>query len=638
MKANVLTFSKIVDSTHGTREHYQVPKYQREYTWGKKQWETLMQDLVENDVGYFVGSIIVVKDGDDDDHTCQTIYEVVDGQQRLTTISLLMLALFEKLNSIKDQISFEDEEAESDFSTCLADLRTKLVLKVRKEDDHTLPPRRGWLEKGKNCYLRVQPSTQNENLRDYKYALGQAGLIATTDCPSRHGNRRISRALNFFKLGLPDDHNELLKILAKINQLQFVFISVGSQSDAFTLFETLNNRGVPLSPIDIVKNKMLAELQRQRGTEVEDSFEQWQQIVENVEEGDDQERFLRHFYNAYHWDDAIRVAGITRANKSKLISIYEKIIGRDPQAIMDRLSEAAATYGCLLYPECYDYWDEDAQFALGDLQAINGTPSYQLLLYLHLLPSETFVEEDFLIKAVNLMRKFYVRRNVTDYPGTSALDQLHVNTIAACQKLLNSTGHLGYDFLRSHVLGDGNYATVQVFQQALSGSIYADNAGMARYLLIKLDEEHHTREYAPDLWARNKSDDFIWTIEHIMPQSVSLSAEWIADLAGGDAQRASELHYENVDRLGNLTLSGYNSRLSNASFAKKQSLSGDKKVGDQKISIGYKNKLALNSMQFMYKGKMTSLASASTWNADLIEARTQHMVERLIKLFAFDNE
>jgi hypothetical protein len=161
---------------------------------------------------------------------------------------------------------------------------------------------------------------------------------------------------------------------------------------------------------------------------------------------------------------------------------------------------------------------------------------------------------------------------------------------------------------------------------------------MARYLLIKLDEEHHTREYAPDLWARNKSDKYIWTIEHILPQCERLSREWIQDLANGDQAAASELHWSHVNLLGNLTLSGYNSKLSNASFARKQTLSGDKKVGDQKIAIGYRNKLALNTMKFESSSRPTSLSKTNTWNADLISARTEHMVSRLVDMFAFDSE
>jgi hypothetical protein len=637
MKANILSFSKIIDSTHGAREHYHIPKYQREYTWGKRNWEALLQDLLENDIGYFVGALIVVKDSEDENHACQTIYEVVDGQQRLTTVSLLMLALYEKLVGLRDTAQFEDEDDRAYFDTCLVDLRTKLVLKVKKEEDHTEQHKRGWLEKGKCCYLRVQPSSQSDNLADYRYALGGAGLIAASESPVRFGNRRISRGLAFFRDNLPEQIDELLTILAKINQLQFVFISVGSQADAFTLFETLNNRGVPLSAIDIVKNKMLSEMQKQRGVDVDSSFEQWQQIVDNIEDIIDQERFLRQFYNANHWNELIRVSGVTRASKAKIISIYEKVINRNPQGVFDRLCEAAAQYGPLICPDLYEL-EEDVGLALFDLKCINASPSYQLLLYLFMLDDGVLVEDDFMLRAINLMRKFYVRRNVTDFPGTAALDQAHVDTIAACQKQIDVCSSLSFDFFQSQVLLAGKFSTQEEFRASLSGDIYAENAGMARYLLIKLDEEHHTREYAPDLWARNKSDKYIWTIEHILPQCERLSREWIQDLANGDQAAASELHWSHVNLLGNLTLSGYNSKLSNASFARKQTLSGDKKVGDQKIAIGYRNKLALNTMKFESSGRPTSLSKTNTWNADLISARTEHMVNRLVDMFAFDSE
>ena len=637
MKANILTFSKIIDTTHGAREHYHIPKYQREYTWGKRNWDVLVQDIEDNDPGYFMGAIIVVRDTEDDVHGCQTIYEVIDGQQRLTTLSLYMLALYERMLQLRDGAEFEDEEERSDFENCLAGLRNKLVLKVKKEEDLTEPHHRGWLEKGKHCYLRVHPSTQKDNYEDYRYAMGEIGLVAATKSPTRFGNRRISRCLSFFREFMPNDIHKCMSLLAKINQLQFVFISVGSQADAFTLFETLNYRGVPLSAIDIVKNKMLAEMHRQHQTSVEESFNQWQQIVDNIEETDEQERFLRQFYNANHWDDDIRVKGITRASKSKIIAIYEKIISRHPQALFDRLCESAEHYGSLISPEDYDH-AEDIQAALIDLQRINAAPSYQLLLYLFTCADGSFVEDDFLLRAVNLVRKFYVRRNVTDYPGTSALDQFHVDTIASCQKQIDAEGKLSFEFLQSQLLGQGRYSSLDDFRESLGSHLYYENSGMARYLLIKLDEQHHNREYAPDLWARNSKDKYIWTIEHVLPQTENISKEWAEDLASGDKEEASRLHDEFVDRLGNLTLSGYNSRLSKAAFAKKQALSGDKRVAGQQIAIGYKNKLALNSLAFSCNGSPTSLADTTTWNADLIQGRTDRMVDLLIEMFAFDGE
>jgi uncharacterized protein with ParB-like and HNH nuclease domain len=71
----------------------------------------------------------------------------------------------------------------------------------------------------------------------------------------------------------------LLKLLEKINQLMFVQITVGSQADAFTLFESLNNRGVPLSAMDIIKNKMLAQMEKKHAVDIDESFERWQSLV-----------------------------------------------------------------------------------------------------------------------------------------------------------------------------------------------------------------------------------------------------------------------------------------------------------------------------------------------------------------------
>jgi Protein of unknown function DUF262 len=215
MKANILNFSQVIDTTHGAREHYHVPKYQREYTWGKRNWELLVQDIDDNDPGYFMGAIIVVRDSKDDVPGCQIIYEVIDGQQRLTTLSLLMIALYERMVELRTVTKFEDEEDRSDFEICLAGLRNKLVLKVRAEEDLTESHHRGWLEKGKHCYLRVHPSSQKDNYSDYRYAMSEAGLVAPKNIPTRFGNRRISRALNFFRDNMPTD---VCKARAMLNQ------------------------------------------------------------------------------------------------------------------------------------------------------------------------------------------------------------------------------------------------------------------------------------------------------------------------------------------------------------------------------------------------------------------------------------
>ena len=97
MQAHDMPFTKLINVDQGAREHFHVPKYQREYTWKRWQWEQLLNDIADNDPGYFMGSIICVSDVQSICAGDEIIFEVVDGQQRLTTLSLLLAVIHSKL-------------------------------------------------------------------------------------------------------------------------------------------------------------------------------------------------------------------------------------------------------------------------------------------------------------------------------------------------------------------------------------------------------------------------------------------------------------------------------------------------------------------------------------------------------------
>jgi len=634
MNAHSMPFSKIVSSDQGAREHYHVPKYQREYTWGKWDWERLLQDIDENDQGYFMGSLICVKDGEPLSPGDEIIYEVVDGQQRLTTLSLLMMAIYQRLTELQEAYVFDDEEDRQDFQNCLTSLRNKLV-KKQKEGEFSKGAAGGWIEQSKMCFLRVQPSSQNHNLEDYQFLVSEIGLLRPREKPRYLGVRAICKAQRFFRDRIPKDVRGLLALVSKINQLNFVHISVSSQADAFTLFETLNNRGVPLSAIDIIKNKMLAEMEKQHQVNIDESYERWQDIIAEIPDATEQERFLRHFYNAFRWDQTIRVDGIPRAIKSKIIAIYEKLIKKHAQSVFDRLCDMAALYGKLISPDDNGL-DEEMRRQLTDLGRINASPAYQILLYLFSLPKNQFTESDFLLRAVDLLQRFYVRRNVTDFPGTRDLDQGHMELVQACQDRIASGNLLTFEFFRDALLIPGRFATKETFDRALRGGMYASNILMTRYLLVKLDETHHSREYAPDLWTRNDGGKYVWTVEHVLPQTENIPPDWVKMLANDDTKAANILHEQHVDRLGNLTLSGYNSKLATSSFEKKQALVENRQFLGHKINIGFRNGLALNNLPFMVNGKTLSLAAAPKWTAEMIESRTNRMVDMLLEMYTFE--
>jgi uncharacterized protein with ParB-like and HNH nuclease domain len=635
MNAHNMTFAKIISGDQGAKEHYHIPKFQREYTWGKGDWDRLLQDVDENESGYFMGSIICINEGNAPSPGDELIYEVVDGQQRLTTLSILMAAIYQRLLELQESHVFEDEEDRQDLQNTLAGIRNKLV-KKKKQGEYRANEPGGWVENSKMCFFRVKPSSQNHNLEDYQHLLGECDLIKKSEKPKRFGNRLIASANRFFKGKVPGDINALLALATKINQLIFVHISVSSQADAFTLFESLNNRGVPLSATDIIKNKMLAEMDKQQDVNINDSYEQWQEIINALPDPVDQERFLRHFYNAFRWDSTIKVDGIPRAVKSKTIPIYEKLIKTDAKSVFEKLCKRAKLYSALICAED-GMFDSAICKQLIDLGRINAAPAYQVLLYLFSLPAQHLAEPDFLDRAIDLLRRYYVRRNVTDFPGTRDLDQFHMDLIQGCQNRINEGELLSFDFFRDRLLARGQFADLLRFESALRGGMYDSNILITRYLLIKVDEAFSTREYAPDLWARNDSNKYVWTVEHVLPQTDRIPDEWVNMLANGDRKTASAIHEKHVDRLGNLTLSGYNSALSAAAFERKQSLAENRRVLGHAINIGYRNGLALNNLEFKVGGQSASLATAPAWTSEMIEARTDQICKLLLEMFKFDN-
>jgi len=634
MQAVDTSFSKILQ-IEGTLEHYHVPKYQREYTWGKWQWEKLIQDIDENDAGHYMGSIICVNDDRELRPGEERIYEVVDGQQRLTTLSILLLAIYTKYKMLEEQIDMGDFEESENFRKHLASLRDKLIKKKKEIYSNEIG---SFKEDGKFCFLRVQPSSQNSNLNDYLYIISEVGIIKKTVKPKYCGVRLIYKTYKFFCSQIPDDQLGLENLIDKINRLIFIHISVSSQANAFILFETLNNRGVPLSAIDIIKNKMLSELEKQNNMNIDDSYEKWQELLLYLPDYQIQERFLRHFYNAFKIDKNIKIDKYPKATASSLIGIYESLIKKDANTVFNELIKKAQNYHYIIEPE--EYEEDSLTNYLIDLKHIGTATAYQFLLYLFCLEEKiSFAENNLIEKTISLLANYYVRRNITDFPATRDLDSINIELIEKCDKRLKSGNKLSYQFIEDSLLkSKGKPSSKETFREYLEDNLFWSNSAMARYVLIKLDSIGQSREYNTDLWQRNEKGLFVWTIEHVLPQGENIPQEWIDMIANGDKKEAEKIHEDWVHCIGNLTLSGYNSKLSNSSFPKKQSLHENKKFLGQIINIGYKNGLALNNLEFQVKGKKMSLANAPEWKKEMIAARNTRMVNILLDVFKFNGE
>ncbi|MFZ1704895.1 MAG: DUF262 domain-containing HNH endonuclease family protein [Saprospiraceae bacterium] len=574
---------------------YHIPKYQREYIWGKWNWEAFFDDIEESDGGHFMGSIICIN-VQKDSHKAAEL-ELVDGQQRMTTISLFYLAIYKYLK--ENLIDKTDMNAQLE----LLSLRNRIILKEIKN-------------------IRLIPSYTNNNLEDYKWIFSQEiDEIKAPKKPKFLGNRQISRAFNYFfsRLNEVDEnknpkysYESILELLKKLNSATLVKIDVATHADAFTLFETLNNRGVPLSAIDLIKNKLLGHLEKtSKGTNIDENFDRWNQIIKNLtDEYNIQERFLRQFYNAFKSEKEIEVEKAPKALRSNLIRIYEELINRNVDEIFNRLETASEIYSKNIQYEIEEHSDELVH-ALRNLENVNGADGYMLLLF---MAKRFDLKESEKIELINLLCRYFIRRNVTDTPPTRDLTNYFMDIIIDVNKLETYNNSA----IRSLIIEKGKPANDIVFAQKLNGDLYDENVGATRYILSSIElSESQTKERYTNFYARNKNI-FVWTVEHILPQGENIPTEWVDMIADGNKDLASEIRKNYVHKLGNLTLTGYNSNLSNLSLIKKQ----ERKNSEGKF-IGFKNGLMLNE----------AVKDTTKWTKQNIEDRTEYLVKKALEIF-----
>ena len=580
---------------------YYIPKYQREYIWSKFNWESLFDDIDESVGGHFLGSIICINTQLDSHRAAEL--ELVDGQQRTTTISLLYLALYKYF---LENMPADDEEAKHE----LFSFKKKIVLQ--------------------NKTPRVTPSYTASNLDDYNWIFYEVlgnGVNKPSKKPKFLGLRRMYKAFDYFYDRLnenDDDGNSLFTyqkaqdFLRKLNMATIVKIDVNGHSDAFTLFETLNNRGVPLSAVDLIKNKLLGKLEKNAlkkgdNTTLDENYERWSTIVTNLtDEYSTQERFLRQFYNAFKVIPEIEVKKTPKAMKSNLILIYEELIDRDANAMLERLEECSE-----IYSKNIDYSNNEIPkelvYALRNLENVNGADAYMLLMF---LDKKFSINSEQKIQTIDLLCKYFIRRNVTDYPNTRNLTNYFIDIIEE----LNALEVYDFEKAKEIFLRLGRPADDELFASKLRGNVYEENVGAVRYILSSIElSETQTDENYTNFYERDKKK-FIWTIEHILPQGDNIPKDWVQMIADGDGNLAKEIKSNLVHRLGNLTLTGYNSKLSNMSFDKKKTRQQDGK------NIGYLNKLWLNN----------KLKDKDSWTGDDIKERTELLVNKAIDLFSFD--
>lgn len=419
----------------------------------------------------------------------------------------------------------------------------------------------------------------------------------------------------------------LLDICRLVCSAVVVQITVDSHADAYTLFASLNNRGVPLSAVDLIKNMLLGKVAGVDDGQLDYYFERWQEVLHNL--GDDyktQERFFRQNYDAFRREVNKPFIGESGsqlplgsvATRSNLLKIYEKRMEADGGAlkVLDELTENSALYSKIIGLD-QESLDSELSHQLLELSRAQGVASYLMLLFLFKKKDQLELKDETLALLVRLLVCFFVRRNLTDTPPTRDLERLF---ISICESLESEglKGIAAAEYIKKRLVDVS--ASDTSFKERLEGPIYDVNPDMTRYILTVIASPSVTKEMKP-LWERYASGNYVWTIEHIFPQGKNIPDEWVKMVADGDMSKAIEVQEKQVHTLGNLTITGYNSKLSNMPFVTKRD-----RRDVYGANVGYRNGLNLND----------ELVNTDTWTSEQIQERTDKLAGLTLKAFDFD--
>ena len=527
-----------------------IPLFQRPYSWEPKDWATLWEDLMAqyetNDrSSHFMGAVVTVPVKSVP--VGVTKHLVIDGQQRLTTLSLMLAA-------IRDKATQESDQATAGI---IGDFLVNRHYKA--PDDLKLVP--------------TQADRSAYNAVVYKKEI------------ETHEESRVVQAYRYFckKLDGKDVEDQPItasQTLQAIQQsLQVVMINLGEADDPYLIFESLNHKGKPLNQADLVRNYVLMRFQHSTsaGGEQEVAYEDLWRPMETRLDGLMPE-FLRHY--GMRGGRNVRKGDIYTAAKLELDKL--KTAPEVASSLAD-MKAAALSYQKFLHPS------EEADSRIGQrLQGIlelDSTVFYPLLIRLYRSWEREQISVEDLLKCLDLLESFYVRRLVCGVP-TNALNKI---TLELCLNLPAAKPDAWLQERLTHGSGSRRCPTDQEFFEALVVQRIYPRRKIARYMLIALEEAHQHKEPVETATA---------TMEHVMPQT--LSDQWKAALGGNYA----EIHDRWLDTLGNLTLTGYNSELGNATFDEK--------------------KLKLQNTHFELS---RSLLTQSQWGPDEIEARGKVLAE-----------
>lgn len=517
MKASEIQLKKFLATP---KTQFVIPIYQRNYEWRTIQCEQLLNDIIEagkNRRQHFVGSIVYIHDGYGHylpGGTNELI--IIDGQQRLTTITLLYIALYHyAIDNGKNRL------AEEIYEECIIN---KFV-----DNEHK---------------LKLKPTENN----DFELkALINRTLIDT-------GNRysSIINNYNYFRNYIKKNHNDIESILAGLEMLMFVEILLDRDYDnAQRIFESLNSTGLDLSEADLIRNYILMD---KTASEQKELYNQYWEYIEQNTRIEDKNK-LPDFIRDYLTFSKERIV-----NKNEVYHTFKKEFQIHDIAVLKTLladiKRLAQPYGKLLDPNKEQ--DKEIRKELNNINQLEINTSYPFLMKVYDDYINNVIEKDCFVRILRFIQTFAFRRFILDLP-TNTLNKIFMSLYGEIDKS-NYEESLYRHIMR--LKGRQRMPNDMEVRAAIKDKDIYNSKPKNKYYLFENLENWGSKELYVDVYGNDNI-----TIEHIFPQTPA--QEWHNDLNKEDYADFSQKYLHTI---GNLTLSGNNNAMGNKTFLVKRDM------------------------------------------------------------------
>jgi uncharacterized protein with ParB-like and HNH nuclease domain len=527
-------------SLAGNGRTFEVPPFQRDYSWDKEEWEDLWLDLIgiEDEGDHYMGYVVLQETKESKN------FLIIDGQQRIATISILIIAAVKVLQDRGDK-----ERAELLRNTYLSykepsSLIHKTKLKLNRNNDHVY-------------------ASQLLQLQIPQYT---AGL--------KPSEKRLIGAFKYFSSELSklfkDKQTETIAafISKKVDEkLFFTSITVGDDIDAYKVFETLNARGVKLSTADLLKNYLFSKVFSRTPGEVEILEKKWYKINDLLGKTDIT-NYIRHYWNSRNYPTE-RKATLFKTIKKKVDS-YELSID-----MINSLDESVLIYSALVNSDSEIWVGEQSKF-IEEINVLEVSQCFPLLM----VGKQKFSDTEY-SKLLRDVVALSFRYNTIGGQNPNELERVYGKaSVAIFKGEITTAKELFQKHLKDVYLDDNSFKNDFKNKQINTNKYNF----LVKYILGKLEVQYGGSEVI--LTSKNL------TIEHILPENPT--DEWVSQFQNVDVQ-------DYIFRLGNFTLleSAKNKEADRKPFTEKQIIyaTSNYKLSKEQINYSVWNVTSISARQ-----------------------------------------